>query len=171
MRSGYGSRGMAIASALAALGFSIGGQAAEGAQLDPCTAISPGSLSAYAQVVAAAHKWAAADASANGTSGRYAVAATNSRDQLKAAYDRTLSAIADLRKSGPSVTTAAEAGTIKEHIRYILQLVPQAAHWAIISEVYHDSPDARKAFEGSIEVLKRGNELYAETSRCYMNGL
>jgi hypothetical protein len=69
------------------------------------------------------------------------------------------------------VTTAAEAGTTKEHVRSILNTVPQAAHWSMISEIYHKSPDARKAFEGSIAVLGQGNLLYAESGRCYMDGL
>ena len=56
-------------------------------------------------------------------------------------------------------------------MRNILETVPPAAHWAIISEIYHKSPDARKAFEGSIVVLEQGNHLYAESGRCYMDGL
>jgi hypothetical protein len=69
------------------------------------------------------------------------------------------------------VTTAAEAGTAKEHLRYVLEILPQAAHWAIISEIYHDSQDARRAFEGSIRVLADGNALFADAGRCYMDGL
>lgn len=171
MQSGRIGRGVAVAATLVLLGIPTAGGSAEGPALDPCTAISPRALTGYAQVIAAAHRWAVADASANGVSGRYAVAATNSRDQLKRAYDRSQAAIADLQNSSPSVTSAAEAGTIKEHLRYILELIPQAAHWAIISEIYHDSANARKAFEGSVEVLQRGSTLFAESSRCYMNGL
>lgn len=132
-----------------------------------CSAISPQSLKTYGLTIAAAHRAASADAEKNGTSGEYAVAARNSRDQLKQAQDRAAKAAADLG-SDPSVTTPAEAGTVKEHLRYILELIPQAAHWSIISEIYHDSPDARKAFEGSIKVLQEGNRLYAEAGRCYM---
>jgi hypothetical protein len=138
---------------------------------NPCAAISIGSLSDYARVIAEAHRWAVSDVSKNGSTGKYAVAATNSRDQLKRAHDRALAAVADLRKFDPSVTTAAEAGTIKEHLRFILELVPQAAHWAMISEIYHDSRDARQAVEGSVQVLQRGVPLYAESARCYMDGL
>ena len=172
MQRGTKRRVLTISAGLivAALLFTIRVPAGEAA-LDSCSAISPRSLEAYGRTIAAAHKWASADASKNGTSGAYAVAATNSRDLLKRAQDRTTTAIADLKKSNPSVTTAAEAGTVKEHIRSILEVVPQAAHWSIISEIYHKSSDARKAFEGSIKVLDQGNRLYAESGRCYMDGL
>lgn len=141
------------------------------ARLEPCATISPRSLESYGRTIAAAHRSASADASKNGTSGAYAVAATNSRDLLKRAVDRNAAAIAALEGSNPAVTTAAEAGTVKEHVRYILEVVPQAAHWSLISEIYHDSPDARKAFEGSVKVLEEGNRLFADAGRCYMDGL
>lgn len=137
------------------------------ATADACSAISPKSLDAYGRTIAAAHRSAAADAAKNGTSGAYAVAATNARDQLKRAQDRAAKAVADLG-SDPAVTTSAEAGTAKEHLRFILELVPQAAHWAIVSEIYHDSRDAAQAFEGSVRVLAEGNTLFAEAGRCYM---
>jgi hypothetical protein len=138
---------------------------------NPCATISPRSLESYGRTIAAAHKSASADAAKNGSAGAYAVAATNSRDLLKRAVDRNAAAIAALQSSNPAVTTAAEAGTVKEHVRYILEVVPQAAHWSLISEIYHDSPDARKAFEGSVKVLEEGNRLFAEAGRCYMDGL
>jgi hypothetical protein len=132
-----------------------------------CAAISPQSLGAYGKTIDAALRWAEADAAKHGSTGAYAVAARNSRDQLKRARDRAAAAAADLR-SDPSVTTPAEAGTVKEHVRFILELVPQAAHWAIISEIYHKSTDARRAFEGSVTVLVEGNQVFAESARCYM---
>jgi hypothetical protein len=141
------------------------------AALDSCAAISPRNLETYQRTITATHKSATADASRNGTSGQYAVAATNSRDLLERAQGRVTSAISDLRRSDPSVTTAEEAGTVKEHVRYILEVVPQAAHWSMISEIYHDSPEAWKAFEGSIKVLEEGNRIFAEAGRCYMEGL
>ncbi|MEE8487761.1 MAG: hypothetical protein V3S56_06295, partial [Gemmatimonadota bacterium] len=139
--------------------------------LDPCTSINPKALDAYSRRISSALKWASADASKNGKTGSYAVAATNSRDLLQKALDRSHRASADLSRSNPSVTTAAEAGQTKEHVRYILEIVPQAAHWSIISEIYHKSSDALKAFEGSVVVLEQGNRLFAEASRCYMDGL
>lgn len=132
-----------------------------------CSAISPSSLNAYGGTIGKAHRFAAADAARNGTSGAYAVAARNARDQLKRAQDRAAKAAADLG-SDPGVTTPAEAGTAKEHLRFILELVPQAAHWAIISEIYHDSRDAARAFDASITVLAQGTKLFAEAGRCYM---
>ena len=154
-----------------AVGLAAREAPADSSTLDPCTAITPKALDAYSRRISAALKWASADASTNGKTGSYAVAATNSRDLLQRALDRSKKASADLSKSNPSVTTAAEAGQTKEHVRSILEVVPQAAHWSIISEIYHKSPDARKAFEGSIVVLDQGNRLYAESGRCYMDGL
>jgi hypothetical protein len=122
----------------------------------------------YTRTIQNALKWAAADAAANGTSGRYAVAATNSRMLLQRALDRAKQARSDLGKFDPATTTPAEAGTVKEHLRYILETVPEAAHWAIVSEIYHKSTDAWKAFDGSATVLAEGNALYAESGRCYM---
>ncbi len=138
---------------------------------DPCKAVTPRSLDAYAKVIDQALRSATADASKNGSTGKDAVAATNSRDLLKRAHDRATKAAADLRKFSPSVTTAAEAGTVKEHLRYALEVLPQAAHWSIISEIYHDSPAARQAFEGSVTAIAKGNQLFGESGRCYMNGL
>jgi len=135
---------------------------------EACAAVSPRSMEAYGRTIADAYKAAASDAARNGTSGTYAVAARNARDQLKQAQDWAAKAVADLRSSDPSVTTPAEAGTAKEHLRYILQLVPQAAHWAIVSEIYHDSRDAARAFEGGVKVLAEGNVLFGEAGRCYM---
>ena len=172
MQSGTKGRALTVSASLIVAAVLVAVRAPAGeAALDSCAAISPRSLEAYGRTISGAYKWASADASKNGTSGAYAVAATNSRDLLKRARDRTNAAIADLKKSDPSVTTAAEAGTVKEHIRSILEVVPQAAHWSIISEIYHKSSDARKAFEGSIKVLDQGNHLYAESGRCYMDGL
>lgn len=141
---------------------------AEAGRSDPCRAITPKSLDSYTRTIQVALKWASADAAANGSSGQYAVAATNSRMLLQRALDRAGKARSDLGKSNPSTTTPAEAGTVKEHIRNILETVPEAAHWAIISEIYHKSTDAQKAFDASVIVLQQGNTLYAESGRCYM---
>jgi len=141
------------------------------AAVDSCSAISPRSLEAYGRTIALALKYASADADKYGTSGAYAVAARNSRDLLKRAKERADAAVTDLTKADPAVTTAAEAGTVKEQVRHSLEIVPQAAHWSLISEIYHDSPDARRAFEGSVKVLEEGNTLFAEAGRCYMDGL
>ena len=162
----------AVSLGVIAAGMLLPPQATDGeAALNSCSAITPRSLDAYGKTISAAHRSASADASKNGTSGQYAVAATNSRDLLKRAQGRASSAADDLRRSTASVTTAAEAGTAKEHLRYILEIVPQAAHWSMISEIYHDSPEAWKAFEGSVRVLEEGNVLFAEAGRCYMEGL
>lgn len=158
--------------AVLAAGALLPFQATDGeAAFDSCSAITPRSLEAYGRTIDAAHRAASADASKNGTSGQYAVAAKNSRDLLKRAQGRANSAVGDLTRSNASVTTAPEAGTVKEHLRYILEIVPQAAHWSMISEIYHDSPEAWKAFEGSVRVLEEGNRLFAEAGRCYMEGL
>ena len=141
------------------------------AAVDSCTSISPRTLQGYSRTIASAHRYASADASKYGTSGAYAVAARNSRDLLKRAQDRADAAVRDLNTSNPAVTTAAEAGTVKEHVRAILEVVPQAAHWSMVSEIYHKSSEARKAFEASIKVLEEGNHLYAESGRCYIDGL
>jgi hypothetical protein len=141
------------------------------AAVDSCGSISPRSLQAYGRTIDSAHRYASADASKYGTDGAYAVAARNSRDLLKRAQDRNSAAITPLNSSNPAVTTAAEAGTVKEHVRAILEVVPQAAHWSMVSEIYHKSSEARKAFEASIKVLEQGNHLYAESGRCYIDGL
>lgn len=148
----------------------VSGAPAGVAAVDSCSAISPRSMEAYSRTIASAQKYATADARKYGTTGAYAVAATNSRDLLKRAQDRATAAIADLNQSNPAVTTAAEAGTIKEHVRAILEVVPEAAHWSIVSEIYHKSSEARKAFERSVKVLEEGNHLYAESGSCYMDG-
>jgi hypothetical protein len=152
--------------------IAVASQAPESiAAVDSCGSISPRSLQAYSRTIGTAHRYASADASKYGTDGVYAVAARNSRDLLKRAQDRADAAVAALNQSNPAVTTAGEAGTVKEHVRAILEVVPQAAHWSMVSEIYHKSSEARKAFEASIKVLDEGNHLYAESGRCYIDGL
>lgn len=56
------------------------------------------------------------------------------------------------------------------YLRSILEMLPEAAHWATISAVYHKSQRARDAFEETIAAIGRGNELMGEAGRCFMTG-
>ena len=159
------------AGAILALGLAVGEAPAESPSLDPCTAITPRTLDSYARSIGEALKWASADAAKNGKSGQHAVAATSSRDLLQHSVDQIKTASAALSQSNPSVTTAAEAHMMKEYVRNTLERIPAAAHWSTVSEIYHKSTDARKAFDASVVALEQGTRLFAEAGRCYMDGL
>ncbi len=133
-----------------------------------CQSVTPQSVSAYASTIDRALRHANADARANGENGSYAVAARNSRDLLDRAKERVEDGAAKLRGSDPRVTTYAEGGMIKEHVRGSLDLMTQAGHWALISAAYHKSADARNAFEGTVTALAEGHRLFAESGRCFL---
>lgn len=139
-------------------------------ELRGCDSVTPAALNAYAGTIERALKSAQKDARANGTDGSYAVAATNARDLLKRAQARIEDGADKLRATDPRVTTYAEGGMIKEHVRNSLDWMSEAGHWALISAIYHESTDARDAFEGTIEALADGQTLFAESGRCYMSG-
>ena len=135
-----------------------------------CDSVTPSTLDSYARTIERALKSAQKDARANGTTGSYAVAATNARDLLNRAKTRIDDGADKLRASDPRVTTYAEGGMIKEHVRNSLDWMSEAGHWALISAIYHKSTDARDAFEGTVTALADGQRLFAESGRCYMSG-
>jgi hypothetical protein len=55
---------------------------------DPCASLNASSLGSYRTLIGKALASARADAQANGSTGKYAVAATNTRDLLQRSYDR-----------------------------------------------------------------------------------
>lgn len=146
------------------------GRALLAVDLRGCDSVTPAALSSYARAIERALKSAQKDARANGTDGSYAVAATNARDLLDRAKTRIEDGADKLRASDPRVTTYAEGGMIKEHVRNSLDWMSQAGHWSLISAIYHESTDARDAFEGTITALAEGQTLFAESGRCYMSG-
>ena len=135
-----------------------------------CGAVTPASLTAYARTIERALKSAQKDARANGSGGQYAVAATNARDLLQRSMERVEDGADKLQGSDPRTTTYAEGGMVKEHVRSTLEWMPQAAHWALISAIYHESTDARDAFEGTVSAMAEGQRLFAESGRCYLSG-
>ncbi len=135
-----------------------------------CRAVSTRALDGLRTTLRSAHSAASADASKNGSTGQYAVAATNSRDLIKRALDRSDRMMADHNASDPRTTTYAEGGTVKEHTRAIIEVLPEAAHWAIVSNIYHNSTDARRAFDLAATALDQGREIFIDASNCYMDG-
>ena len=135
-----------------------------------CRAVSTRSITNLQRALMTAYDAADSDARQNGTNGAYAVAATNSRMLIKRAVDQADQMLADHRKADPSTTTPAEGGTVKEHTRAIIEVLPEAAHWAIVSNIYHGSNAAREAFNGAAESLDQGLKLFVDASNCYMSG-
>lgn len=133
-----------------------------------CQSVTPRSVSADAASIDRALRYANADARANGENGSYAVAARNSRDLLDRAKKRVEDGAAKLRGSDPRVTTYAEGGMIKEHVRGSVDLMTQAGQWALISAAYHGSTDARDAFKATVTALAEGHGLFAESGRCFL---
>ena len=133
-----------------------------------CRAVTTRDMERLRADLRTAHDAADADHRANGSSGAYAIAATNSRDLIQRAIDQADAMIAKHRGSDPRTVTPAEGGTFKEHTRAIIEVLPEAAHWAMVSEIYHDSQPARAAFEGAVAALARGQEIFVNAGRCYM---
>ncbi|MDX1395129.1 MAG: hypothetical protein R3195_12095 [Gemmatimonadota bacterium] len=154
--------GLAVTAALPSAGLAAAGDA-------NCRALTGRAMDGIRSSLRSGYTAAQADARKNGSNGAYAVAATNSQNLIKRALDRAETMFSQ-HGSSRSVS-AAEAGTIKEHARAIIEVLPEAAHWATISEIYHDSPDALAAYEGAVAGLAQGQALFADAGRCYMAGL
>lgn len=135
-----------------------------------CKSVTPRAMQEYAHIIEEGLTPADKDVRANGTDGEYAVAATNSYNLLDRAMKRILAGKSRLERSDPRVTTSAEGGMVKEHVRQSLDLLSEAGHWALISAIYHTSTHARDTFEMTIDALIEGQELFAESGRCYMSG-
>lgn len=135
-----------------------------------CESVTPAALQSLAGSIDRALRTARKDATANGTNGEYAVAARNARDLLDRSKQRIEDGKRKLEASDPRVTTFAEGGTIKEHVRSSLDWMSEAGHWALISAAYHKSTDARDTFERTVDALAGGQKLFAESGRCYMSG-
>ncbi len=144
--------------------------AAQAPLASACAAVTPQSVTAQVRLLEQALGPARRDATKNGASGSYAVAARNARDLLQRSADRMKEAVAKLQVADPAVTTYAEGGEIKEMTRYTFEWISQGGHWALISAAYHRSTDARDAFEGAITALENANRLYAAAGRCFMSG-
>lgn len=174
-RTGFGRSAALFLGLAAALGLGTGSEAGAAGTTTSlgemnCRAVSTRTMQRLQGTLRDAHSAAGTDAARNGSNGAYAVAATNSRDLIKRALDRSARMISDHNSSDPNTTTAAEAGTAKEHTRAIIEVLPQAAHWAAISNIYHKSPDARRAFDGAAAALQQGQALFVDASNCYMDG-
>lgn len=137
---------------------------------DPCSSLNASSLGGYRNLIGKALSAARVDADRNGTSGAYAVAATNARDQLQRAYDRA-SQMVDFNQNhgnrNPNSTTYAEGGQFKAYLQSILNMLPDAAHWATISAVYHRSRPAMDAFSRTMDALSQGSALMSAAGLCY----
>lgn len=143
-----------------------------GAVASTCTSLNASSIGGYRNLIGKALEAARQDAIANGTDGAYKVAATNSRDILQRAYDRAGQMVDFNQNQGnrnPNVTTYAEAGTIKVYLQSILNTLPDAAHWATISAIYHKSQQASDAFDRTIVAMNRGSQLMGYAGRCYVD--
>ncbi len=135
-----------------------------------CTQLTASSIDGYRNLIGKALASARADAQANGTSGAYAVAATNSRDLLQRSYDRATQMVDFNNNSGnrnPNVTTYVEAGNFKAYLLTILGWLPTAAHWSTISAAYHKSQLAVDAFNGTIAAMERGSQLMGASGQCF----
>jgi hypothetical protein len=134
---------------------------------DPCAALNAQTIDGYQRLLKEALDAATQDARANGVNGKYAVAATNSKDLLQRAYDRATQMVQSNRKSNPNSTTYAEAGQFKVYLQTILKWLPDAAHWATISAAYHRSQHAIVAFDKTADAMERGSQLIGDAGRCY----
>ncbi|MEZ4588180.1 MAG: hypothetical protein R2909_17520 [Gemmatimonadales bacterium] len=151
----------------ALLGFTTGSPAESDAVADPCATFTQAALNGYRSQLGQALQAAQADARANGSNGRYKVAATNARDLLQRSYDRAGEMLQFSQRSDPGTTTYVEAGNYKAYLQSILKWLPDAAHWATISAVYHRSQSALDAFDRSTAAITRGAQMMADAGRCY----
>lgn len=137
---------------------------------DACATVTPRSLQTFQRSIERALRSAESDARANGATGAYSVAATNSRDLLVQSRNRIQEALSFLQSSSPGSTTFAEGYQVKEYARSTFEWLSRAGHWAVISAVYHNSTDARDAFEGTLGALGEAQRVYGDSSRCYISG-
>jgi hypothetical protein len=138
--------------------------------VDACQSLNGSSLGGYRNLIGKALAAARADAQANGIQGRYAVAATNTRDLLHRSYDRATEMVDFRRNQGdrnPNTTNYVEGGNYKAYLHTIPKLLPDAAHWATISASYHRSQQAMEAFNVTLDALEQGGRLIGEAGLCF----
>jgi len=110
---------------------------------DACQSLNASSLEGYRSLLGTALAAARADAQVNGTTGRYAVAATNTRDALQRAYDRATEMVNFNRNQGdrnPNSTTYVEAGNFTGSPPYIRNGDKLANTMSLARPIYRSTP-------------------------------
>lgn len=136
---------------------------------DACSATTAVALSRLQDMIGESLRLAEADVRANGTDGKYAVAATNNRDLLVRSRDRVQTAKSFLQSNSPASTSYAESGKVKEYLRTTIPWLATAAHWATVSASWHRSSDARMSFDRTVAALGEAQKQFGESGRCFMS--
>ncbi len=141
------------------------------AGVDPCASLTPEALQQVIDKVVESLAKAESDVTANGTTGKYAVAAVYNRDYLAEVQQNLLFLQSWLQGlDTPFVTNATAAYNIHGYVREAVYLLHHARHWYTISVVYHMSSDAFESYNLTSEAIDLVEALGAQAGRCYMRG-
>jgi hypothetical protein len=136
-----------------------------------CAALTPAAIDDIITTLHTSLAHAEADATANGTTGAYAVAAVYNRDGVKAAHEQFVTLQTWLNEQGlaaPYVSNTSAAYSVHGTVREAVSQLHHARHWATISVVYHGSADAHASMEVTSTALERIDTLGANAARCYI---
>ena len=144
-----------------------GNAAAQGA----CSALTQPAIQAVISKIGQSRAEAQLDASANGITGAYAVAATYNLAYLQDAEKRFQDLDAWLVSIGlytPFVDNASASYSVHGTVRDVSNLLHHARHWASISAVYHTSSSAKNSIDRTSEALTLMDSLGASAVACYV---
>jgi hypothetical protein len=139
-----------------------------------CASLTPAALQLLIDKLAESLAKAQSDVTANGTTGRYAVAAVYNRDYLAQVHGDLVflqSWLQGLGLDTPFVTNASAAYNIHGYVREAVYPLHHARHWATISVVYHSSRDAYDSYGLTSEALGLADTLGEQAGRCYMSSV
>ncbi len=145
----------------------------EGAEAgpNPCESLTAEAIQETIDAIVRSRQAAEADNAANGSTGRYASAARDNLQFLRAAEDKMRQLQSWLRKNrmdSPFVSNSAGAYAVHNWGREALVSLHYGRHWATISTIYHQSADAHRSFELTTEAVNLVEPLTAEGGRCYV---
>ena len=141
------------------------------AQTEPCNVLTQPAVQEVIAAIGRSRAQAELDASANGISGRYAVAATYNLAYLQDAEKQFQDLDAWLVSNDlytPFVNNASAAYQIHGTVREVSNLLHYARHWASVSTAYHLSSSARSSISFTGEALTLMDPLGASAVACYV---
>jgi hypothetical protein len=141
------------------------------AQPEPCNALTQPAIQEVIAAIGRSRAQAQLDASANGITGNYAVAATYNLAYLQDAERQFQELDVWLDSNNlytPFVNNASAAYNVHGTVREVSNLLHHARHWASISTAYHLSSSARSSITFTGEALTLMEPLGASAVACYV---
>ena len=138
---------------------------------DACNALTQSAIQAVLAKIGESRAEAQLDASANGVTGTYAVAATYNLAYLQDAETRFQDLDAWLVSEGlytPFVDNASAAYSVHGTVREVSNLLHYARHWASISASYHRSSFAKNSIDRTSQALTLMDRVGVSAVACYI---